>query len=259
MISDRNPLPVSVCILTRNNEDTIERCLAPLRRFEEILVLDTGSTDGTLAILEQHANVAIYHQNGIDHFGDTRNFISAKAKNDWLLHIDSDEFVSEKLYDELALLALDRDTIYEIRRNVSYHGKAMPAFDDWIKRLYDRRRTSWSDRTVHEVIQVLPGMKVARLKSTLIHHTLVSITQRVDKIQKYSSLFADQFGGRKKVSACRSVLNGAWAFFRSYILSRRFIHGYDGFLISVLIAMETFLKYAKLYERNAASRSASSS
>ena len=250
MASDLKPLPISVCILTRNNEATIERCLAPLSRFEEILVLDTGSTDGTLAILERYPNVTVYHQNGIDHFGDTRNLISAKAKNDWLLHIDSDEFIAETLYDELTALDLDSNTVYAIRRNVCYCGKKLPAFDDWIKRLYNRRQTSWSDRAVHEVIQVLPGMKISRLQSPLAHHALMSIAQRVDKIQKYSTLFADHFVGKKTVSRWRGTVSGIWAFFRSYILSRRFIHGHDGFFISVLIATETFLKYAKLYERN---------
>ncbi len=244
---------ISACILTKNNEYYIERCLDALCSgdvFSEILVLDTGSTDTTLEILERYSKVKVFHQNGIANFGETRNFISEKAENDWLLHIDSDEFVSPEFLAELAAISLDPETVYEIPRRMFYRGKSLPAYDDRIKRLYNRTRTAWNQRAVHESIKLGKGMKLAHLHAPIEHHSYESVDQLFHKAQVYSTLFANQYYGKKKASPWGAVLRGLGAFARLYFLRGNFFRGYAGFITSLTFSLMSFLKYVKLYERN---------
>ncbi|MGL6226230.1 MAG: glycosyltransferase family 2 protein [Thermoguttaceae bacterium] len=241
--------PISVCILTKNCESNIRRCLEPLRRFDEILVLDTGSTDRTVEIVQEYPNVRVFHQQGIDNFSDARNLISEKAGNDWLLHIDSDEFVTEDFINEIAACSLEPDTVYEIRRRMYYRHRALPGFDDWIKRLYNRTTTGWNGRAVHEIVDVRPEMKLKQFRSPIEHHSYNSVEELLHKAQMYSTLFADQFHTKKKGGLLKGILHGYWAFFRFYVLQKNCLKGYDGFITSYCFSFMSFLKYIKLYER----------
>ena len=244
---------ISVCILTKNSAQTIEKCLGAIcreNRFDEIILLDTGSTDETLEIVSRFPGIRVFHQDGIENFGETRNFISSMAKNDWLLHIDSDEFLPPQFFEELRHIELCPDTVYEISRRMFYRGRPLPGFDDRIKRLYNRTATSWTNRAVHEIINLKEGMKLAGIGSPVEHHSYDSCDQLIQKAQKYSTLFADQFAGKKSATPWSAVLHGGWAFFRFYFLKRNIFYGYAGFITSFCFSVMSFLKYAKLYERN---------
>ena len=244
---------ISVCILTKDNAQTIEKCLIALcheNSFDEILLLDTGSADETLEIVSRFPKVKVFHQNGINNFGETRNFISSMAKNEWILHIDSDEFLPPGFFGELNRLELHTDTVYEISRRMFYGGKPLPGFDDRVKRLYNRSVTSWTNRAVHEIINLRKDMKLERIGSFVEHHSYDSCDQLIHKAQKYSMLFADQFAVKKSAGPWTAVLHGVWAFFRFYFLKRNFFNGYAGFITSFCFSIMSFLKYAKLYERN---------
>jgi len=244
---------ISACILTKNSAQTIEKCLDALycgNRFDEILLLDTGSTDETLEIVSRFPKVKVFHQDGIENFGETRNFISSRAKNDWLLHVDSDEFLPPEFFEELWRLELHPNTVYEISRRMFYGGRPLPGLDDRVKRLYNRTATSWTNRAVHEIINLREGMKLTRICSPVEHHSYDSCDQLILKAQKYSTLFADQFAGKKSAAPWSAVLHGSWAFFRFYFLKRNLFYGYAGFITSFCFSIMSFLKYAKLYERN---------
>lgn len=249
----KNAIPISICILTKNNETKIERCLAALMRFDEILVLDTGSMDRTLEIVEEfaqtHPNTQIFHQDGIENFGETRNAITKKAKNDWIFHVDADEFLTTELVDYLASANLDPSVVYAVRHRLFYCDRPLPPFDSWLRRIYNRKTTSWSLRKVHESL-ILDNVKVIHIPKNLDHHSLDSVEQLVAKQQFYSTLYADQFHAIKKAGAWAALAHGIFRFVNHYFIKGCIWYGYDGFVMSSCHAFGTFLKYVKVYERN---------
>ena len=248
-------MKITVCILTKNNARTIEKCLnalcdknlkplaelpgaclpdgreksegfAFISPIDEILLLDTGSTDETLDIVTRFPHVRVFHQDGIENFGAARKFISSFAKNDWLLHIDSDEYLSKEFFEELNRLDFDANTVYEISFRMFYRGRQLPCFDTSSRRFYNRAVTSWDNRAVHETINLHKGMKLGRIKALIEHHSCDCCDQLIQKAQNYSTLFADQFMGKKTAARWSAALHGAWAFFRFYFLKRNIFHGH---------------------------------
>jgi glycosyltransferase involved in cell wall biosynthesis len=248
MNRQHEPIPISVCILTKNCEAKIGRCLKPLTAFGDVLVLDTGSTDGTLEIVASFSDVRVFHQNGISNFGETRNFITEKAKYDWVLHIDSDEFITPEFLEEIRSLVLDTNTVYSIYRRMFYRGDSLPPFDAKSDRLYHRPTTSWTTRAVHEIIDVREGMTQRSLKAIIEHHSYDSVKQLIDKAQYYSTLFAEQFHGEIKTCSWSPFGHGIGSFLKFYILRGAIFYGYSGYLLSFCFSVGSFLKYAKLLE-----------
>ncbi|MDR2117722.1 MAG: glycosyltransferase family 2 protein [Planctomycetaceae bacterium] len=242
------PILISVCVLAKNCETKIGNCLKSLTDFAEVLVLDTGSTDRTLDIVTSFSNVRLFHQDGINNFGATRNFITEKAKYDWILHIDSDEFVTPEFVREIRNLVLNTNAVYSIRRRMFYRGHSLPSFDSSTSRLYYRRTTSWSTRAVHEIIEVREGMMLIPIKTAIEHHSYDSVTQLIDKNQYYSTLFAEQFHKETRVSSWSPLFHGVMAFFKFYILRGAIFYGYSGFIVSFCLSVGSLLKYAKLLE-----------
>ncbi|MDR1269523.1 MAG: glycosyltransferase family 2 protein [Planctomycetaceae bacterium] len=242
------PIPISVCVLAKNCETKIERCLKPLTAFDDVLVLDTGSTDRTLDIIASFSNVRVFYQNGISNFGETRNFITEKAKYDWVLHIDSDEFITLEFLEEIRNLVLDANTVYSIHRRMFYRGYSLPPFDAKSCRLYHRRTTSWTTRAVHEIIDVREGMTSRPIKAIIEHHSYDSVKQLIDKAQYYSTLFAEQFHEETKTCLWSPFLHGVGSFLKFYILRGAIFYGYPGYLFSFCFSVGSFLKYAKLLE-----------
>lgn len=243
-------IPISVCILTKNNEESIARCLAPLARFDEVLLLDTGSTDRTVEIAESFPRVRVFYQDGIDNFGKTRNTVTSRAKNDWVLHVDSDEVLTPDFVARLAETALDPHVVYAFRRRIFYQDRPIPPFDEWVDRLFHRKTTSWRLRAVHEVIEIRDDMHRERLSFLIEHYSYDSVEQLIQKIQMYSTLFADQFHEERNASPWTALLHGHFSFFKHFVLRRGFLYGYDGFIISYCLSVGSFLKYVKLFERN---------
>lgn len=242
---------ISVTILTKNSKKYLFEVLAAVKNFDEVVVYDTGSTDNTLEIAKQFPNVTIY-QKSFCGFGPTHNLASEAARNDWILSIDSDEVVTLEMDEEIAQLQLDPGAVYSFPRHNYFNGK-------WIKwcgwypdrqiRLYNRTKTRFTDAQVHESI-IDSGMRKIPLASPLKHYSYESIADFLTKMQLYSDLFAAQNKGKKSSSPLKAILHGFFAFFKSYILKRGFLGGYEGFVISSYNAHTAFYKYLKLYEIN---------
>lgn len=246
---ERNTIPISICILTKNSEDKIAGCLDRLSRFEEVVVLDTGSTDGTLDTIARYPNVKVFHQDGIDNFGATRNRLTEKAKNDWVFHVDSDEFLTQDLVEYLSTFKPASDTVYAVRHRLFYRGRAIPPFDSWLRRLYNRRSTSWGLRQVHESL-ILDNVKVVCIPKTLEHYSFESVEQLVEKMQRYSSLYADQFHTKERGGCLQGLAHGLFTFVKHYFVRGCMWYGYDGFILAYTHSVGSLLKYAKVYERN---------
>lgn len=244
---------ISVTILTKNSERYLAEVLEALRTFDEVLVYDTGSSDGTMKIAHQFPNVRIC-QGSFEGFGPTHNQASALAKNDWILSIDSDEIVSPALVKEIVGLSLgvDADAVYSIPRNNYYNGKWIRWcgwYPDRQVKLYHRKRTRFSEAQVHEAI-ICDSLKLKKLQSPIRHYPYGNSADFLNKMQHYSELFAKQNQGKKKSSFMHAVSHGAFAFFKSYLLKRGFLGGVEGFYISLYNANTAFYKYMKLAEKN---------
>lgn len=235
---------ISVTILTKNSSATVKKTLESLCSFPEVCLYDTGSTDETLLIAKAFSNVVI-HQGEFIGFGPTHNVASSLAKSDWILSIDSDEVLSSELIQEIHALKLDPAYVYEILRHNFFNGKRIKGCAGWhpdsVVRLYHRKSTHFSNDAVHE--KILP-LKVCRLSSPLYHTPYRSIDDFLDKMQKYTTLYASQNPG-KKSSFSKALLHGWYAFFKSYIMKRGFLNGKEGYIISAYNGHTAFYKHLK--------------
>jgi glycosyltransferase involved in cell wall biosynthesis len=242
---------ISVVILTKNNQETIERTLESVRSFPEVLLFDTGSSDDTLKIASQHANVHI-KTTVFSSFGALRNEAASLASHDWILALDSDEELSDALVREIQKTPLDEETIYSFPRHNFYNGKAI-LFCGWhpeqVARLYHRKKSHFDQAYVHESL-VLDGKKIHLFSSPIFHTPYRSLEDFLSKMQLYSSLFAEQHQAKKKSSLTIAIVHALAAFFKSYFLKKGLFGGAEGFIISMYNSQTAFYKYLKLWERN---------
>ena len=242
---------ISITILTKNSRQYLEDVLNSVQDFDEVIIYDNGSTDDTLEIAAKFKNVKIIIGKFVG-FGKTHNIASSHAKHEWVLSIDSDEIVTDEMSLEIKNLQLDENTVYSFSRHNYFNNKFIKWcgwYPDRQIRLYNKTKTQFDDAKVHEAI-MLQGMKVIALKAPMIHYSYASISDFLNKMQSYSNLFAEQNRHIKKSSPCKAALHGFFAFFKSYILKRGFLGGYEGFVISAYNAHTSFYKYMKLYEAN---------
>lgn len=242
---------ISVTILTKNSEKYIGQVVEALKRFDEVLLYDNGSSDATIEIAAKFPNVTVVKGPFLG-FGATHNRASGLARNEWILSIDSDEIVRPTLADEILSLRLDPKAVYSIQRDNYYRDKEIKWcgwHPDRQYRLYHRRETQFTDAKVHEQV-IVEGMRHIPLKNSMIHYSYSSIAEFLDKMQSYSELFAEQNCGVKNSSPLKAISHGLFAFIKSYLLKRGFMGGYEGFLISTYNAETAFYKYLKLYEKN---------
>jgi len=243
---------ISVTILTKDSEEYLKEVLEHLTAFDEVLVYDTGSKDATQSIAKEFSNVS-YVDGKFIGFGPTHNVASSLARNDWILSIDSDEVVTDKMAKEIASLNLDPSCVYAFPRHNYYNGKWIRGcgwYPDSRFRLYNRKRTAFSDALVHEKVKVEGGLSAVKLTGPLKHYSYGSIEEFLQKMQFYSTLFAEQNMGKRRSSLCKALLHGLYTFFKSYILKRGIFDGKEGLVISLYNAHTAYYKYVKLAEKN---------
>ena len=248
---------ISVAIIVKDGEKYIEECLQSLASFDDVLLLDTGSTDRTMEIARRFQNVRIEEREFVG-FGPTKNSAAQLAKHDWILSVDSDEVVTPELSSEIHSLSLDDNQVYRFSRHSYYRGKFIKGcgwYPDKILRLYNKSRTGLNDNQVHESVMVKEGMGVVDLNGALKHYPYDSAGSLVTKLQFYSTLFAEQNRGKRKSSPWKAVFRGFAAFFKGYVIRKGILDGYAGFHIAFCQGLATYLKYLKLYEANQKIRS----
>jgi glycosyltransferase involved in cell wall biosynthesis len=240
---------ISVCILTKNAAETLAKTLDSTRLFPEVLLLDNGSTDQTLEIAKKYPNVRIVSHPFIG-FGPLRNKAAELATHDWILALDSDEVISSPLLLEIQRLNLDENMAYQLPRHNYYNGRRIRGCGwdpEYVARLYHRKKTDFSLSQVHESLR---SPHLQTLHSPLLHTPYRSTADFLSKMQHYSTLFAEQYRGKKKSSFPKALLHATYAFLRSYFLKRGLFLGKEGFIISLYNANTTFYKYLKLAELN---------
>ena len=242
---------ISVTILTKNSQKYLKACLEALRSFDEVVILDNGSTDETLAIAREYDNVTI-HEHPFIGFGPMKNLAARNARNDWIFSVDSDEILSPELVESIRKLdATCTDTVYAVNRLNHYRGKPIRCcgwYPDFVTRLYHRGHTAFSDAKVHESLVLQPDTKKVMLQNGMIeHYPFDSVEELLQKLQTYSTLYAKQ--STKSSTPSKAFFRALFAFFKHYIFQRGFLCGYEGLLISVSNANGVFYKYMKLYEK----------
>jgi glycosyltransferase involved in cell wall biosynthesis len=240
---------ISVCILTKNAGATLKATLDSVRLFDEVILLDNGSTDDTLTIARAFPNVKVFTSPFIG-FGPLRNLAAGYASQDWILALDSDEILSSDLIEEIKSLQFSPQIAYSFPRHNYYNQKRIKGCGwdpEHVARLYHRKSACFSPSQVHESLEASHFVKT---RFPLLHTPYRSTADFLAKMQHYSTLFAVQYKGKKRSSFSIAIGHALFAFFRSYILKRGMFCGKEGFLISLYNANTALYKYLKLYEIN---------
>lgn len=244
---------VTAVIITKNEEAHLRDCLASVREWvDEIVILDSGSTDGTREIAAQ--NGALFYQNSEwPGFGKQRQIAQEYVTSTWCFWLDADERVSSPLQDEILSVVRQGvgDSVYAIPRLSWFFGRFIKHcgwYPKPVVRLYPAALTRYNDASVHEQVEVLDSMSIKTLKNDLIHYPYADLRQYITK----SSLYASHWAKMKAAAGKKSSLSGACfrailRFFRMYLFQKGIFDGKQGFLLCVLSSYYTFLKYAELW------------
>jgi glycosyltransferase involved in cell wall biosynthesis len=254
-------LGLSVVIITKNELRHIAACLESVRFADEIIVLDSGSTDGTVEIARQHG-ASVHQSEDWPGFGPQKNRVLDLATQPWVLAIDADEQVTAALREEIIqVLQSPEYDAYEISRLSEFCGKPIRHsgwFPDYVLRLFRRGVGRFNDVPVHERFEATAP--VGRLKNYFLHFPFENLDMVAAKINRYSTTAAVAMAKKgKRVGLFGVVGHCIWTFFRIYILRRGFLDGRYGFVLAVTAAFGSFLRYAKLMFINRAERNGSKS
>lgn len=241
-------MKISATIITLNEESNLPRALERLAFCDEIVVVDSGSTDQTANVAR--AAGAKVLENSWPGYANQKNFAAAQAANDWILSLDADEALSDDLAAEIARLHQESDPRYDayrFPRRARYLG-AWIRHSGWYPdskiRLYDRRKARWVGDYVHE--SVVADGPVGELKSDLLHYTCDNLESHIRTVDRYTTLAAREWrDSRGAVPAWRLFVAPPWAFLRSFILRLGFLDGWRGFVLAWMAAFYVFSKYAK--------------
>jgi glycosyltransferase involved in cell wall biosynthesis len=242
---DRQPL--SAVLITRNAASQLDDCLAGVAFCDEIVIVDSGSEDGTAEIAIRHgARVVQAEWRG---FGPQKRFAVEQARHDWVLCVDADERVSARLRDSiLTVLHAPAAASYRFARSNRFMGRYLrhgEGYPDWSLRLFDRRVARWSDDPVHE--KVLAGGKTGTLDGDLLHESAESLDAYLAKQNRYSTLAADAALARgQRATALHLALSPALRFLKFYFLRLGLLDGLAGFVHIVIGCGTSFAKYAKM-------------
>jgi glycosyltransferase involved in cell wall biosynthesis len=245
-------IKISVSIITLNEEKNIARCLASVKDIaDEIVVVDSFSQDKTKEICNKYKVKFI--EKTFSGYVEQKNFADAQAENDWILSLDADEELSEKLKQEIFSIKQNPQAdAYEMPRMTNYIGKWI-RHTDWYPdrkiRLYNRKKARWEGKSLHEKLTLDKDAKLIRLSGDILHYSYYSISQHIAQFNKFTDIGAEEaFQKGKKAPLYKIFINPIWKFAYSYFLRLGFLDGYKGFLVCWISAFATFTKYIKLRE-----------
>jgi glycosyltransferase involved in cell wall biosynthesis len=257
-------LPISLCIVTKNEETNLRRCLRSAADLaSELVVLDSGSEDGTEAVAREFG--AQWHTQAWLGYRDQKNAALALCTQPWVLALDADEELSAELRNEIR-------TFFQGGGSESYSGASFPrkvhflgrwiTHGDWYPdrklRLVRREGAQWAGSPEHDFMQLPPGAQQLKMQADLHHYSFPTMQRFVDKIGVFSDEYLKrQLTDKSAFSALQAVTRPFWRFFRAYILRRGFLDGFPGFWIAISTAYQAFVRHTKLYEHEQREKSRS--
>lgn len=246
---------ISVVIITLNEEKNIDRCIKSIIDIaDEILVYDTFSTDKTLEICKKYDKVKV-EQGQFLGYSNTKNKANSLAKNDWILSLDADEAPELAIINHIKELKKSRlEGIYKINRQTIYCGKVIKHggwFPDWQYRLFNRKEYEWKGEWIHERLEPINNNKNLehQISGICQHFTVYTIDEHIDRVQKYSALWADMYFAKgKKMSKTLALVKAIIKFLKMLVLKRGYKDGKEGWNIAIISAFGLYLRYAKLWQ-----------
>jgi len=250
-------LPLSVAIITKDEEERLPNCLKSVTFADEVLVVDSGSTDGTVALAKSFgARVLVEAWRG---YSGQKQFAVDQCLHDWVLILDADERVPQETTQVIVRELARNDTTisaYGFRRKNYLHGRWIKHCGWWpdrIVRLVNRRAGEFDGRPVHE--KWITQGNVKELDTVIEHLSFRNYSELLAKMENYSNLASKElFEKEAKVNALTPIFHGLWMFLRTYFLELGVLDGFDGLVISTTNAGGSFLKYAKAREMRLTSR-----
>ena len=240
---------LSVVIITFNEAVNIGKCLASVKDIaDEIIVIDSSSTDDTVHIAQSHGAMVITHP--FLGYGAQKNFATGCAGNNWVLSLDADEALTPQLRQSILKVKQQPDyDVYDIPRLTNYCGQWIHHsgwYPDHQTRLYDRTKGRWIERKVHEYWNLDTPGKKGLLKGDLLHYSFTSISAHLQKIEKYTDLAAQEAArNNKNPSLLIIFFSPFWHFINEYFLRLGFLDGFYGYVICKLSAYSAFCKIIK--------------
>jgi len=241
--------PLSAVFITHNAAAQLADGLASVAFADETLVVDAGSTDGTVEIATR-CGARVLKRDWCG-FGRQKQYAVEAARHDWVLCLDADERVSPELAASVALeLEAPRTFAYRVARRNRFLGRWLAhgeGYPDWSVRLFDRRKARWSDDPVHE--KVLYACAPGTLRGDLLHDSADDLARYLEKQNRYTTLAAEALAARgARASALRLVASPLFRFVKFYLVRGGFLDGVPGLVHIAIGCMNSFLKYAKLIE-----------
>lgn len=245
---------ISVVIITKNEAHIIANTLQSLQQVtNDIIIVDSGSTDNTIAICKEHGATVI--ETGWEGYGITKNKGIDAAKHDWILSLDADEAIDAELQQSLLQLELTDDKeVFNIRFKNFYCNKWIRFGEwgfDWHIRFFNRKKVKWNNVAVHENLIFPDDVKIKKLTGNILHYTVQSQQEYDIKTDQYARMNAEKYAhSGKKAGLLKLYFSPVFAFLQHFIFRLGFLDGAAGFIIAKTTARYTFLKYRYLKEIN---------
>lgn len=240
---------VSAILITKNAAGTLRRCLESLQWMDEIVVVDSGSSDDTVAIARE-LGAQVHVTDDWPGYGPQKNRALEHASGDWVFSIDADEWLTPEARREIQGRIGEPDACpaYAMPRRSSFCGRVMTHsgwWPDYVVRLFRRGSARFSDDLAHE--RLLVDGAVGKLKEPLMHEAIVDLDQMLGKMNAYSTASALMLARRgKRATLTGAILHGWWAFMRTYFLRLGVLDGREGFMLAVANAEGSYYRYVKL-------------
>ncbi len=241
--------PISACIISYNEEARIEDCLRSLVPVaDEIVVVDSLSTDRTREIAARYTD-RIIKQPFLGHV-EQKNLAVSKASHDWILSLDCDERLDERLTESILAVKdrLDEADAYRMARRTFYVWRWLDHcwYPDYKVRLFNRNTARWGGTNPHDRVEVQGG-NIVTLPGNILHYSFDSISDHLKTLDSFTEIGAREIIRKgRRVTVLTPFTHGAWTFFKTLVLKRGFLDGFAGWVVSVLSGVHAFVKYAKV-------------
>lgn len=242
--------PLSVAIITLNAASQLEACLQSVRFADDIVVVDSGSSDGTPALAER-CGARVVQQEWLG-FGPQKQFAVEAARHDWVLCLDADERVTPELQAAIEnALKSPSTAAFQFPRCNRFLGRYLrhgEGYPDWSLRLFDRRQARWSNDAVHEKVET--QARIGKLNGDLLHDSAESLATYLTKQNRYTTLAAEMaLAAGKRASFGRIALSPLVRFVKFYFIRQGFRDGLPGLIHIAIGCFNSFMKYSKILER----------